>query len=131
MQTFTSRAAEMRGHQLRAVVFAVGSPTGSLMPLRSSPVSPASPARSTSGRRATPRAALLATVPDAGRTPVDGAWCDAEAVWLLDPSQVATVHQGRFRIERSSTLSSPFGRRTTPSSSKSKAQATASGPTPT
>lgn len=110
MQTFTSRAAEMRGHQLRAVVFAVGSPAGVAdaatfltgLPRLTCPVYVWAAGAA--------RAALLAAVPDAGRTPVDGAWCDAEPVWLLDPGQVATIHQGRFVIEASSTLASPFGR---------------------
>ena len=110
MQTFTSRAAEMRGHQLRAVVFAVGSPDGvpdaaaflTGLPRLTCPVFVWAPGDA--------RDALRAAVPGAGRTPVDGAWCAGEPVWLLDPSQVATIHQGRFRIERSSSLSSPLGR---------------------
>lgn len=110
MQTFTSRAAGLRGHQLRAVVFAVGSPAGvpeaaaflAGLPVLSCPV--------IIWADTDARAALTAAVPDGWAEPTDGAWWTDQSVWLLDPERVTTLDQGRFQIETGSSLTSPFGR---------------------
>lgn len=110
MQTFTSRAAGLRGHQLRAVVFAVGSPAG--VPDAAAFLAGLSelscPVAIWAAHDA--REALIAAVPTGWAEPTDGAWWTDEPVWLLDPERVTTLDQGRFQIDAGSSLTSPFGR---------------------
>ena len=110
MQTFTSPAAGLKGHQLRAVVFAVGSPAGvadaavflARLPALSCPV--------IIWATGDAREAFTTQVPHGWSEPTDGAWWADEPVWLLDPERVTTLEQGRFQIETGTSLASPFGR---------------------